>query len=169
MTSMLRLILMRHAKSDWSHPGLTDHDRPLNRRGQKSARLLGDWLRARGHLPDEILCSTARRTVETLQGLKLGKGVAPSLQPGLYHADPEAMMRILREATGACVLMIGHNPGICEMAQALVADAPDHDRFDDYPTGATLVCDLDIATWAEAEWHSARTVDFVIPRELGAD
>ena len=59
---MLRLILMRHAKSDWSHLDLSDHDRPLNNRGKASAAALGDWLRVKSYLPDQVLSSTAART-----------------------------------------------------------------------------------------------------------
>ena len=60
-----RLILTRHAKSDWDDPMLDDHDRPLNKRGQRSAAELGEWLHSRGYEPDEVLCSTALRTRET--------------------------------------------------------------------------------------------------------
>ena len=65
------LILMRHAKSDWGHAGLADHDRPLNARGTRDAPRMGAWLRGKGHLPDEVLCSTATRTRQTLEGLGL--------------------------------------------------------------------------------------------------
>ena len=68
---MLRLILMRHAKSDWSYAGLDDHARPLNKRGRTSAAALGNWLRHNEYIPDHVLCSSAERTGETLLGLGL--------------------------------------------------------------------------------------------------
>lgn len=163
---MLRLILMRHAKSNWNHPGLADHDRPLNKRGKASAVALGDWMRANDYLPSEVLCSSAQRTGDTVLGLGLESETQIQFTRSLYLSDAHAMRRVLEKATEPTVLMVGHNPGIGEMAELLVQTPPDHDRFDDYPTGATLVCDFDTENWADIKWHTARLVDFVIPREL---
>lgn len=163
---MRRLILMRHAKSDWSHAGLADHDRPLNKRGIASAAALGDWLRDKGYLPDQVLSSSAERTGQTLQGLNLHPASETHFSRALYHAGAEEMLAQLRAATGQCVLMIGHNPGICEFAHRLVNDVPGHPRFADYPTCATLVCDFDLAKWSELGWHQGLAVDFTVPRDL---
>lgn len=164
---MRRLILMRHAKSDWNHPGLRDHDRPLNPRGQRSATALGEWLRAQeGALPDEVLCSSSTRTRQTLTGLELPPEVPVRFLRELYHAEAETMREALQEADGQRVLMLGHNPGICDMAHTLVAEPPAHERFDDYPTGATLVVDFDIESWQKIGWHKGQPKRFVIPREL---
>ena len=76
------------------------------------------------------------------------------------------MLDILRRATGARVLMIGHNPGICDLANALVADPPAHDRFEDYPTGATLVARFDVADWADIAPGTATVLHFVTPHDL---
>ncbi|MBZ8118439.1 histidine phosphatase family protein [Roseovarius sp. LXJ103] len=161
-----RLILMRHAKSSWGAVDLSDHDRPLNGRGRRSANALGVWMRAQAYVPDEVLCSSSVRTQETAEGLGL---IAPvTLLNSLYHASPEAMMRALRDASGQCVLMMGHNPGIAEFAHALAATPPAHPRFADYPTCATMVADLPIDDWAQAEARSAEVVDFMIPREITA-
>ena len=159
-----RLILMRHAKSSWDHPGLDDHARPLNGRGAASAEALGVWLRKRGYMPDEVLCSSAVRTQATAEALGLSAPV--TVLEALYHASPQAMMQVLRQAKGRAVLMLGHNPGIAEFAHHLAAAPPPHPRFDDYPTGAAMVADLPIADWAQAEGRSATVLDFVIPREI---
>jgi len=161
---MKELILMRHAKSDWHSAGLRDHARPLNARGRRSATALGNWLRAQGLIPDQILCSSAIRTQETCQRLKLP--LAPDLHDALYLAEAPQMLRVLRGATGARVLMLGHNPGIAEFAARLVATPPAHERFDDYPTGATLVVRFDIAGWADLTPGTGAVRRFVIPREL---
>lgn len=160
----MRLVLMRHAKSDWSLEG-EDHDRPLNSRGEASARVLGDWVRAQGYLPDEVLCSPSARTRQTLTltGLHAPK---VRFEPVLYHASRHMMTDLLQTATGQCVLMIGHNPGIAGFATSLVAVQPLHVRFRDYPTCATLVVDFDIETWADLALHNGNARDFVIPREL---
>jgi phosphohistidine phosphatase len=154
---------MRHAKSDWSFD-LEDHDRPLNARGYTSARVLGDWLRQHGHIPDVVLCSTATRTRETLDGLGLG---SPALfDRDLYLAAPETMFDILRATEQGTVLLIAHNPGIAELAHQLAASPPEHPKFAHYPTGATTVFDFDLSRWAELTRGSGQIRDFVVPREL---
>ncbi|WP_299969123.1 histidine phosphatase family protein [uncultured Roseobacter sp.] len=164
---MHRLILMRHAKSDWSHTGLRDFDRPLNARGQQAAKRLGRWLgETPDCLPDTVLCSSARRTRETLAGLSLAEGADVRLTDALYHATADQMRHVLRQATGTRVLMIGHNPGIADLARRIVVAPPEHPRFDDYPTGATLVVDLEITGWHAPDMRPGKVVDFVVPREL---
>ncbi|MFP4044187.1 MAG: SixA phosphatase family protein [Rhodosalinus sp.] len=160
---MRRLILIRHAKSDWSQ-ALDDHARPLNKRGLRSAPLIGEWLRAQGYLPDEVLCSDAVRTRQTSSGLGIEAPVTFARM--LYHAEAEDIMEVLRAAEGRTVALIGHNPGIGEFAQRILAEAPEHPRFRDYPTAATLVADFDIDVWDDAGFGEARAVDFVTPRDL---
>ncbi|MEI4231721.1 SixA phosphatase family protein [Roseovarius sp. D22-M7] len=162
---MRNLILMRHAKSSWAKPGLGDHDRPLNGRGRRAATALGHWLRAQGLAPDQILCSPSSRTQETCE--RLGLSLAPELHARLYLAEPAEMLGVLRQARGNRVLMIGHNPGICDFAHALVATPPAHDRFADYPTGATLVARFDIDDWSYLAPGSGTVQDFVTPHDLG--
>lgn len=161
-----RLILMRHAKSSWTDPRQTDHARPLNERGKESVAALGDWLRVRGYLPDQALVSSAERTQQTFAGLALP--LTPVLDDGLYHAGSLRMLAALRAATGRTVLMIGHNPGIAEFARDLVRSPPDHGRFRDYPTGATLVADFAVESWAQITPGTAQVVNFIVPRELTA-
>ncbi|WP_299501946.1 histidine phosphatase family protein [uncultured Roseobacter sp.] len=163
---MRRLILMRHAKSDWGHVGLEDHDRPLNKRGKAAAKALGAWLRQACYVPDQVICSSAERTGQTLLGLDLPTQTGVSFTRTLYLAGADEMRAVLSGATAQSVLMIGHNPGIAEMAERLVAIAPDHPRFLDYPTGATLVVDFDIEGWNEIGWHIGQPIDFIIPHEL---
>ncbi|WP_306153528.1 histidine phosphatase family protein [Roseovarius sp. MMSF_3281] len=159
-----RLILMRHAKSSWGDPTLPDHARPLNGRGRRSAKALGNWLRENGYTPDEVLCSSSSRTRETLDRLTLD---APTtFLDSLYHASPRSMFNELTRATGACVLMLGHNPGIAGFAESILATPPEHPRFHDYPTCATLVADFDIKNWSDMTKASGTPLAFVIPREL---
>jgi phosphohistidine phosphatase len=165
MNPMRRLILMRHAKSDWSHAGLNDHDRPLNPRGTRAAAEIGKWMRARGYLPEQVYCSSATRTRQTLAGLGL-EGTPVDVLRSLYMADAEEKMRVLRGAKGQTVLMVGHNPGTCEFGHRLVDMPPNHARFDDFPTCATLVCNFEIDDWNEIGWHHGQPIEFVVPRDL---
>lgn len=158
------LILMRHAKSDWADPRLDDHDRPLNARGRRAAVALGRWLERGGLKPDEALVSTALRTADTFA--RLGLNLAPCLEPALYLAEAEGMLAILRRATGRRVLLVAHNPGIADLAAALVDPPPDHPRFADYPTGATLVLRFDTGRWDEIAPGTGQVRDFVVPRDL---
>lgn len=163
---MRRLILMRHAKSDWSYAGLSDHDRPLNKRGRASAQRLGEWLREKGFVPDQVLSSSSQRTGETFLGLAIDPSPETAFLRELYLAAAADMLRELRAATGQTVLMLGHNPGICDFAHRLANQRPSHIRFEDYPTGATTVFEFDIGDWTEVNWQRGNCVEFVIPREL---
>jgi phosphohistidine phosphatase len=167
---MKRLILTRHAKSAWDDPLVADHDRPLNDRGKAAAADLGEWLASRGYVPDVVLCSDALRTRKTWSGIAPALPGAPALElkPALYHAGPDVMLAVLRHAPAAAatVMMIGHNPGIAEFAARLVARAPANTEFARYPTGATLVADFAVETWAEVAYGLGVADDFVVPREL---
>ncbi len=158
-----RLILTRHAKSSWDDPAQPDHDRPLNDRGCRSARALGDWLASRGYEPEEVLCSTAERTRETWTRIAQAPlEVRPHLryEPGLYQASSEKMLAILRTATAPTVMMIGHNPGIAEFAATLPARAPLDPDFRRYPTAATLVVDFQIDDWSQLRPGQGSVMDF---------
>jgi phosphohistidine phosphatase len=165
---MKRLILTRHAKSSWDDPLTPDHDRPLNERGKTAAAELGQWLASRGYVPDEVLCSDALRTRKTWSGIAPALPGTPvlELKPALYHAGPDVMLAVLRHATAETVMMIGHNPGIAEFAARLVAKAPVSLDFARYPTGATLVADFAIDGWADLQWGTGITDDFIVPKEM---
>lgn len=167
---MKRLILTRHAKSSWDDPAMADHDRPLNERGKAAAADLGVWLASRDYVPGEVLCSDALRTRKTWSGLAPALPGTPvlHLKPALYHAGPDVMLAVLRHAEADCVMMIGHNPGIAEFAARLVARAPANAEFGRYPTGATLVADFAVESWAEVGFGQGTVVDFIVPREVVA-
>ncbi len=160
---MKRLVLMRHAKSDWAFDR-SDRDRPLNKRGRKSVPAVAEWLATRNHHPQEALVSSAERTRETWS--LLGSDATVRFLDDLYLAEPEVMLDALFEATADTVLMIGHNPGIAELAHSLVNQTPDHPRFSDYPTCATLVVEFDVAAWSDIRPGTGRVLDFIVPREL---
>ncbi|MDB6454665.1 SixA phosphatase family protein [Falsirhodobacter sp. 20TX0035] len=164
---MRRLILIRHAKSDWDDPLLTDHQRVLARRGRDAAPKIGAWLAAQGVRPDEVLCSDATRTQDTWALIAPFLGdVAPTLIPALYHAGPDTILSQLRRATGQAVAIIGHNPGLGEFAGLMVQTRPAHDGFERFPTAAALVAELPVEDWSEAGYAMARPVAFTVPRDL---
>ncbi|TDX31185.1 SixA phosphatase family protein [Rhodovulum visakhapatnamense] len=164
----LRLILVRHAKSSWDDPSEDDHDRPLNPRGREAAPKVGQWLAERGHVPAEVVSSTARRTLETWDRMApvLGESTVMRRDPGLYHAPAERMLEALNNCAASPVLMLGHNPGIADFAARLLDGPPDAQRFASFPTCATLVADFDAADWTEIEFGTGRMIDFITPKQL---
>lgn len=164
-----RLILTRHAKSSWDDPAIADRDRPLNGRGHRSAAELGLWLASRDYLPDEVLVSDAARTRETWEVVARSLPAPPAAQvlPELYHAEADAMLDRLRSATGHCVMMLGHNPWLADLAALLPAQPPVSADFARYPTTATLVVDFQIGNWAEAAPGEGSVLDFFVPAERG--
>lgn len=164
----LTLILTRHAKSDWGDPMLDDHDRPLNARGQRDAPRIGQWLRDKGYAPDKVTMSSARRAQETWLGIATTLGGQPEIMTAglLYHAAPDTLLAYTRGSYAATHMIIGHNPGIAEFADRLVSNSPQHPRFADFPTCATLVVDCGSADWRDVHWGMGRVLDFVTPHDL---
>ena len=163
---MKQLVLMRHAKSDWSGGSTKDHDRPLNPRGRAAAERFGGWIRLHDLLPDQVLTSSALRTRETLMRLALPQDIPVHATRDLYLASADQIMDHLRKAQAQTVLILGHNPGIGNCAATLLATPVEHPKFRQYPSGATLVATFDIADWSDARWQNANARHFVVPREL---
>jgi phosphohistidine phosphatase len=157
---MKTLHLLRHAKSSWKDPGLDDHDRPLSKRGRETARGIAAYLRRAKIAPDLVICSTAVRARQTLdpiaQAIKPPKVV---LEKGLYEATQEKIWKHLRglPKSADCVLLIGHNPGLHDLALSLV-DADSEElvppRGGKFPTGAMASFRFDGA-WKALQPHSA--------------
>ena len=142
-----RLILLRHAKSDWYSGAATDFDRPLNDRGRRNAPRVGRWLHANGLAPDVVCCSSARRTRQTLElvGTELGLSTTDLYYLGeLYHASEEEISMIVDDYLpgDGTLMVVGHNPGL-EMV--LSEYCPDVQMPADgklMPTGAVAVVEL---------------------------
>lgn len=172
---MRQLLLLRHAKSSWDDPKLDDHVRPLNRRGRLAAGAMREVLRNLGILPDLVLVSTALRTTQTLEALEPWDET-PIVEPldSLYLASGPQMLAVLREVaeTVRSVMLIAHNPGLHELACALLgaqAQAPGDDAARalaaGYPTGA--LAEFAVAgRWAGLGDGSVRLERFIDPREI---
>ena len=164
----LTLILTRHAKSSWSDPKLDDFDRPLNGRGRKSAPAIGDWLAGNGYIPQEVIVSGARRTVDTWAGIVscLPDAAPMRSNPAIYHGSADTMLSVLRGATRPDVMLIAHNPGTSEFASRIAIAPGLHPRFADFPTCATAVIRFEADNWRDIGWGTGEVVNFAIPREL---
>ncbi|MFN3259611.1 MAG: SixA phosphatase family protein [Pikeienuella sp.] len=157
----LRLILLRHAKSDW-HAGLSDHERPLNRRGRLAAPLMGAWLREEGLTPALALVSSATRTQETWE--RLGLAAPMETRPAIYEAEAETILEELNLTGGAAspLLLVGHNPGIGDAANRLLSD----DVIGDFPTAQAAVIGFEAAVWADVRPGCGRLLALAQPKGL---
>jgi len=168
------VLLLRHAKSAWTQPGLDDHDRPLSPRGERSAEAMADHVVHNAPRPDLILCSTAVRTRQTLAPLvhRLAVPAPPiALERGLYLAPAGTLMerlRALAEEVGT-VLLIGHNEGIGELAEGLAGSGRTADLAAlraKFPTGALATLRAPAVRWSDLAPRSAELLSFVRPRDL---
>ncbi len=163
---MRYLHVLRHAKSSWDDPGLEDHERPLAPRGRKACKRLAKHLRREGIQPELVLCSSSRRTRETLELIRPALGDAViAIEGGLYAAGCDRLLARLRELpeTAGSVLLIGHNPGLQDLARTL---APEVTRLaEKFPTCALATFALD-APWSRLGDAPATLVAYVVPREL---
>jgi phosphohistidine phosphatase len=166
------IYLLRHAKSSWDEPELLDHERPLAKRGRKAVALLREHFLESGVAPDLVLCSSAVRAIQTLEGVREGlpPGTQVETEAGLYAAGAGSLLRRLHrlpEEIGSAML-VGHNPGIEDLAAEL-AGGGDPDALAaieaKYPTGglATLAFE---GVWRELGPQGATLEAFVVPKRL---
>jgi phosphohistidine phosphatase len=170
---MRTLILFRHAKSSWDHPELEDFDRPLSPRGQKAASRMAAYIAENGLIPDHVICSTARRTRETLDlALPFWKSdPAIDYADALYHANPETLLTIVRDAPGTArnVMIVGHNPGLEAFATRMIGSGDKKLRLalaSTFPTAALAAIIFEARNWAKLESGSGRLAFFTTPKEL---
>jgi len=172
---MLTLSLLRHAKSSWSNPTLADRERPLTTRGVADAPLMGKAMAERGIDPELVLCSSARRTRDTLDLVLPELRVEPKVVyvDELYHASPEQMLEMLHGIQPGAnrVMLVGHNPEIQSFALDLVGSGPKHfrDRLrTKYPTAGLAVINFVSGLWKSVTVNSGTLNLFLSPKDLRA-
>ncbi|MDA0367526.1 MAG: histidine phosphatase family protein [Proteobacteria bacterium] len=172
---MVTLYLLRHAKSSQATGGLNDEDRPLNEWGRTAAAALGRYMHDHGLCPDLVLSSPARRTRETLEIVRAAAAWGPANPPErfldrLYLAPPAEILAAITAVAEPVqsILVVGHNPGIHELALAVVTRGQDDyaNLLDAYPTGALAVLTSDAATWPGLANAPISLAAFVRPRDL---
>uniref|UniRef100_A0A9E8A319 Histidine phosphatase family protein n=1 Tax=Bosea sp. NBC_00436 TaxID=2969620 RepID=A0A9E8A319_9HYPH len=170
---MRRLMLLRHAKSHWP-TGVADRDRPLAARGREAAPVMGRYLADELLLPDLVLISPAKRTVETWEMVApmLPEKPATQYEPRIYEAKVERLLDVVQEVEGdvRTLLLIGHNPGFEELAHLLTGHG---DRYaaarmsQKYPTCGLAVIDFAVEHWYAIAAREGRLDRFVTPGSLG--
>lgn len=174
-----RLVLFRHAKSGYPD-GVADHDRPLAKRGERDAPAVGRWLAASGYRPDAVVCSTALRARQTWELAASGlsgapdatardtgtaKTVAPKVrfEPRLYDATVLSLLMLIRELPEdqRTVLVVGHNPGLAELAVGLADPPPAPPSA--FPTAAVAVLGVP-GPWTDVGPAHGHLLAFTTPR-----
>ncbi len=168
---MKRIYLLRHGKSSWDDPSLPDAERPLAPRGRKAARRIADHLRVAKIRPEVVLCSSARRAVETLEAIRpVLEDASIEAEDALYAADEDRLLSRLRDLPDdvASVMVIGHNPGLQDLGLLLAAGGEDLPGLrEKFPTGALATLEADVAGWRDLGPATARMVGLVVARQLG--
>jgi phosphohistidine phosphatase len=174
MAHTRHLFVLRHAKSSWDDPGLDDHERPLAPRGRRAVKVLAEHFDTHGVDPALILCSSSRRTRETLEGVGLGGEAV--IEDELYGASPALLLERLRRIPDDVdsAMVIGHNPALQVLVLRLAgagggelngSQLPEVQRK--FPTGACATLAFD-GVWSGLGPGGARLEAFVRPKQLAA-
>jgi phosphohistidine phosphatase len=173
---MRRLMLLRHAKTETEAPSGNDIDRRLDDRGQSDATDVGAWLARHRPAPDLVLVSTAVRAQQTWQlvngAMRDASQPKVANMPELYGAGPSRLLEIIQAVSGMdpeCLLVVGHNPGLHELALALVGSGDAAGRkalADNLPTSGLTIVDFPIEEWNAIAFGSGRLELFVSPKLL---
>jgi phosphohistidine phosphatase len=176
---MKEIFALRHAKSSRDDPALDDHDRPLTKRGERDAQAMGEHMRAQGFAPKLVLCSSARRTRDTLALITPFLSPAPEthFERKLYLASAGALMKRLHELDDRVpsVMIVGHNPVLEELVLLLARkngkDSEKKARLqteEKFPTGALAVLRFPARSWRALAPTTARLVALVRPKDIEA-
>jgi phosphohistidine phosphatase len=174
---MRRLMLLRHSKTENDAPSGRDQDRRLDNRGRSDAAEIGGWIGRHPPFPDLVLVSPAIRAHQTWEiAWEAINELVPEPQvelvPELYGADPAQLLQTIREASAAdpkTLLLVGHNPGMHELALALAGSGDAAGRkalADNLPTSGLAIFDFEIDDWADVAFRRGRLVQFVSPKLL---
>lgn len=167
---MKRLYILRHAKSSWAEPGLTDMDRPLNKRGARQTDALAEWFAQQTDKPEIALCSPSIRTRETWQDIKRAfPSTTTDIVDDLYNGTMGNYMDTLSARNESSVMIVGHNPTCDELARYLTAPsspAAESLMSAHFGTANLAILDLEIDEWNAISEASGVLVTMLRPRDL---
>jgi phosphohistidine phosphatase len=166
----MRLMLLRHAKSEKAESGMRDRDRRLNARGRKDAAQIAAYMVQHGLLPDQVMVSSAQRTRETWERMAPAFSTSPPVgyEDRLYEAGTDSILTVIKAAdrSATALLVIGHNPGLYDAARLLLAHrgGEAHQLDDGLPTTGLAVIDFADSDWRKLAARSGRLTRFASPR-----
>ena len=160
---MKTLVIVRHAKSSWNDPGLSDHERPLNKRGLRDAPMMGARLAEWGPPVDRVISSSAVRALTTAELITQEMGLPWDeilVEETLYHASEEEMLDLIQDQEDYIdgLMLFGHNPGMT----ALVNDLSDL-GLGNLPTCGVVVIQFDVESWSQIGEVEAVTAEMNFP------
>ncbi len=165
-----KLFVLRHAKSSWEDAGLEDRERPLAPRGHRAVKVLAEHIREVGIRPAQVLCSPARRTRETFEGLALDGETL--IEPELYSASATSVIERLGRVPDdlESVMVIGHNPTMQTLVLRLAGGNASEEGLLDavqrkYPTGALATLTFE-GSWSELAPGGATLTALMRPKDL---
>jgi len=158
------LYLVRHAKSSWKNEGLTDAERPLNKRGKHDAPFMANHLKQRGEKPDLLISSSAKRTLSTAKLFAAELGYAKEnivVMENLYMAGVNDFLKIIKNINDSSesIMLFSHNPGITDFANFI-----SNSDIENIPTAGTVRIDFDIYKWKEINNTSGKLKFFLFPK-----
>ena len=164
---MKRLILVRHAKSDWADAGLSDHERPLNSRGKKDAPRMAKAAAEQTVAPDIIVSSSAKRAITTAKAFAKEFNYSENnidVRDDVYSADWRSCLNIINSINDSdcrVAMLVGHNPFITELADRLTRQS-----FGNVPTCGVIMIDFDVASWAEVSTGLGKISFYEYPKNM---
>lgn len=161
---MLKLGIVRHAKSSWNHPDLSDHDRPLNKRGERDAPIMAQKVKELFGVPDLLLSSTANRAFTTASTFKkiIGtEALTLKTSGSLYHASEQDILEriCMIDSDVKSALVFGHNPGMTYFSNSFKGDF-----IDNVPTCGVVIFESEAKTWLEFDQTNTKRVAFIFPK-----
>jgi phosphohistidine phosphatase len=171
---MLRLFLMRHAKAAWPN-GIDDYERPLAPRGREAGALIATNMVREGYVPELVIISSAKRTQETFSLIRSAIPICKFvIKRDLYGASLEDLCDIIQgtESSVKSLMIIGHNPGLAELAEALVDEAKSNPAAMkhlsvDFPAASFAVFDFKLDHWNDVKLGQGNLRQFITPKLLG--
>ena len=161
---MKTLFILRHAKSSWDNPDWSDFERPLNKRGLKSAPLMGSVMKENQFLPELILSSPAKRARQTADSVKAAAGIKSEIRfdERIYEASPARLLEVVADQTDNAdsILLVGHNPGLEGLIRALTG------KIEPMPTAALAVIDVSANNWSEINSAPGNLRLLIRPKEV---
>jgi phosphohistidine phosphatase len=162
---MKTLLIVRHAKSSWNDPSLTDFERPLNKRGKRDAPFMAELIRNKNIKPEIIISSPARRAITTARNFAEAAGYAAAdiqTEPAIYDDGPRAITSILKaiDDDTDTAYIFGHNPDFTYLATYLTGE-----HFDNVPTCGCVCIEFDMESWTDIEEENGRLIFFEYPKK----
>ena len=164
---MKKLVLIRHAKSSWDDPDLSDHDRPLNARGVKDAPRMGKRLKEKRIFPDRMITSTAKRALSTCLAMAEVLGYSKEKvisDRKIYHASEDQLLTFIQKLKDLndhedVTLLFGHNPGLTAFANQLADES-----IENIPTAGVVAIAIPTNRWSEVDFGCGKMLFFDFPK-----